>query len=34
MQPTPGFQHYLVEEAAAPAFGAQIQVTYTEVTAA
>ena len=34
-QPTPGFQHYLeVDEAAAPALGAQIQVTYTEVAAA
>jgi len=34
-QPTPGFQHYLeVDEAAAPALGAQIQVTYTGVAAA
>ena len=34
-QPTPGFQHYLeVDEAAAPALGAQVQVTYTQVTAA
>ncbi|HEX8831451.1 MAG TPA: hypothetical protein VF705_09815 [Longimicrobium sp.] len=35
LEPTPGFQHYLdVDEASAPALGAQIDVTYTLVPAA